>query len=70
MRVSSKLISERNNLVKINYMFSGFKTFNLFLNNMQSLNGIKITMKPPPHPCRIGMHISTSLKEYEHFVVK
>ena len=25
-------------------------------------------MRPPAVPCKVGVHINTSIKEYEHFV--
>lgn len=50
-------------------MFSGFRNVNLFLSKFENFNGIRIVMKPPQHPVKLGMYLRTGMKEYEHFVV-
>ena len=51
-------------------MFSGFKCMYLFKKEFYMYNGIRITMRPPTHPCKLGLHIKISIgSEYEHFAV-
>ena len=49
-------------------MFSGFQCLNLVQRNFDWFNGFRITMRRPEHPCKFGVHINTSVAEYEHFV--
>ena len=50
-------------------MFSGFKHFHLFKKDFDSYNGIRIVMKPPRYPCKLGIHIKVSMgNEHELFV--
>ena len=59
---------ERNNLLPIDYLFLGFKSTSLFQSSFLYFNGLRILMKPPMHPCKLGLHIEVNFKEYEHYV--
>lgn len=61
---------ERDNLVPLDYMFFGFKSVSLFQTNFMYFNGIRIVMKPPMHPCKLGLYLNVNLKEYEHYTVR
>jgi hypothetical protein len=69
VRLQGKFLKERNNLLPIDYMFFGFKSLGLFQNNFLYFNGLRIVMKPPQHPCKLGLYISVNIKEYEHYTV-
>ena len=60
---------ESNNLLPIDYMFMGFKSLNLYHSNFLYFNSLRVTMRPPPHPCKLGLFIKVNIKEYEHYVV-
>lgn len=70
MRVTGKHVRERNNLLPIDYMFFGFRSLSLFQASFQYFNGLRIVMKPPSYPCKLGIYVQVSLKEYEHYVVR
>lgn len=70
VRVEGKLIKERNNLVPMDHMFFGFRSLSMFQNNFMYFNGIRILMKPPMHPCKLGLYLNVTVKEYEHFTVR
>jgi hypothetical protein len=52
----------------IDYMFGGFSSINLVTKDFDYFNGFRITMRQPEYPCKLGVFLSTNLKEYEHFV--
>jgi len=70
VRIQGKLIRERNNLLPIDYMFFGFKSLSLFQSNFLYFNGLRIIMKPPSHPSKLGVYIEVNVKEYEHYTVR
>jgi hypothetical protein len=49
-------------------MFAGFTNKHLFISNISDFNSIRITMKPPMYPAKLGMFLAVSIREYEHFV--
>lgn len=50
-------------------MFFGFKSLSLFQGNFLYFNGLRIVMKPPSHPSKLGVYIEVNVKEYEHYTV-
>ena len=51
-------------------MFSGFQNNYLIKKEFEYFNGLRVTMKPPMHPCKVGLHIQVSMgNEHELFVV-
>ena len=39
------------------------------MKQFDNLNGLRITMKPPKYPCKVGLHINVSFgNEYELYV--
>ena len=50
-------------------MFFGFKSLSLFQSNFLYFNGLRIVMKPPSHPSKLGVYIEVNVKEYEHYTV-
>ena len=50
-------------------MFSGFKHEHLFKKEFDTYNGLRITMKPPMYPCKVGLHLKVAFgSEHELFV--
>ena len=64
-----KHVRERNNLLPIDYMFFGFRSLSLLQGTFMYFNGLRITMKPPSYPCKLGIYVQVSVKEYEHYTV-
>ena len=70
VRVRGSHVRERNNLLPIDYMFFGFRSLSLLQGTFMYFNGLRITMKPPSYPCKLGIYVQVSVKEYEHFTVR
>lgn len=52
-----------------NILFSGFQNLYLIKQEFDHFNGMRITMRPPMHPCKVGIHLRVSIgNEHEHFV--
>jgi len=66
--MKSNFKPDNTGLVKINYMFCGFRCINLIQKNFEYFNGFRVVMRRPTHPMKLGVYIQTSLREYEHFV--
>ena len=50
-------------------MFCGFQNVYLHKSEYDMFNGLRIKMKPPQYPCKLGLHIKVSIgNEYELFV--
>ena len=69
VRIEGKFKRESNNLLPIDYMYFGFKSIDLFISNFMYFNGLRIIMKPPCHPCKLGLYLGVNFKEYEHYTV-
>ena len=69
MRIKSKLVKERNDLLPIDYLFSGFKSTHLAKYEYNDFNGVRITMRPPAHPVKLGIIFIVSFREAEKFSV-
>ena len=69
VRIEGRLVKERNDLLPIDYLFFGFRSLSLFQTEFMYFNGLRITMKPPSHPCKLGLYLATNFKEYEHYTV-
>ena len=69
LRVQAKFLRERQGLEKHNdVMFCGFQNLYLLKQEYDMYNGIRIIMKPPMYPCKIGLHIKMSMgNEHECF---
>ena len=70
VRLRGRLRKEPHNLTQVDHMFVGFKCLDLIKQSFENFNGVRITMKPPAHPCKVGLHVQTSFKEFELFVVR
>jgi hypothetical protein len=66
--MKSEFKPDSTGLLQIDYMFCGFRCLNLIQKNYEYFNGFRIQMRQPKHPVKFGVYVSTSLKEYEHFV--
>ena len=62
------LKQDRSGLLPIDYMFCGFHCTDLVRKEFNYFNGIRVLMRKPTHPCKIGVYINTALSEYEYFV--
>ena len=51
-------------------VLGGFKSLSLFQSNFLYFNGLRIIMKPPTHPSKLGVYIEVNVKEYEHYTVR
>ena len=50
-------------------MFCGFQNLYLVKNEFDNYNGIRVRMRPPMYPCKIGLHIKVSIgNEHELFM--
>ena len=50
-------------------MFSGFECQQLFKHEFDNYNGIRVTMRQPPYPCKLGLHIKVSIgNEHELYM--
>mmetsp|Transcript_6827 Transcript_6827/g.11523 ORF Transcript_6827/g.11523 Transcript_6827/m.11523 type:complete len:155 (-) Transcript_6827:318-782(-) len=62
VRLKSRLIRERQGLVlPTNLMFSGFEHNDMFKREFYMFNGIRVTMRPPEYPCKVGLHIKMNI---------
>jgi hypothetical protein len=70
VRVKAKFIRERTGLqLPTNILFCGFQNIYLIKQEFDHYNGIRITMRPPKHPCKVGIHLKVSIaNEHELFV--
>ena len=51
-------------------MFSGLAHNYLMKQEYDDFNGIRVTMRPPMHPCKLGVHLKVSIgNDHELFVV-
>jgi hypothetical protein len=71
LSVMTKFVKDKQGLVlPFDAMFGGFKCMHLFKREYYMYNGIRVTMRPPMHPCKVGIHIKMGISsDYEHFVV-
>ena len=67
LRMQSHFIRERESLhLQNDVMFSGWENNYLLKQEFDMFNGMRITMRPPPYPCKVGLHIKMSIgNEYE-----
>ena len=50
-------------------LFGGFKHMHLFKKEFYLYNGLRVTMRPPSYPIKLGLHIKVNFgSEYELFV--
>lgn len=71
VRLNARFIREKQGLVMpTNTMFSGFQNNYLLKREYELFNGIRVTMKPPMYPCKIGLHLKVNIgNEFELFSV-
>eukprot|EP00347_Sterkiella_histriomuscorum_P022452 403338435 len=67
LRVTGKLQRESSNLLRIDYMFLGFKQFQMITSKYDYYNGVRIVMKPPMQPAKLGLVIQSTFREFEHY---
>jgi len=48
-------------------MFCGFQCQNLSLVQFENWNGLRLTMRKPVYPCKVGLILRTGLNEYDHY---
>jgi hypothetical protein len=70
LKVEARLKKDTQGLeLPFDAMFGGFQCFHLSKKEYYMYNGLRITMKPPTHPCKVGIHLKVNFgSEYEHFV--
>ncbi|CDW79505.1 UNKNOWN [Stylonychia lemnae] len=44
------------------------QTIQMANTQFDNFNGIRITMRPPSHPAKLGLYINVSFREYEHYI--
>lgn len=69
LRMGAKFIREKQGLeIENNVMFCGFQNNWIPKNTFDCFNGFRVTMKPPPYPCKFGVHLKVGLhNDYEPF---
>ena len=68
LNIEAKFRKDRSGLLHIDYMFSGLECLSLVKSHFDYYNGFRITMRPPVYPCKLGVHVNTSIREFEHFI--
>ena len=71
LRLKAKFVKEKQGFQLENTtMFCGFQNNYLIKKEFEYFNGIRVTMKPPIYPCKVGLHIQITMgNEHELFVV-
>jgi len=67
LKMKGQLRRERSDLLPIDYMFAGFKCQDLVQHKFTYFNGFRVTMRPPALPCRFGIVIEHSLRNFDYF---
>ena len=70
IRLQSKFVRDTSGLhLPTNMMFSGIQNCFLCKHYYSHMNGIRVTMRPPSYPTKIGLNIKVAMgQEFEHYV--
>ena len=70
LRVRTKFVRENLGFeLPDKLLFCGFQNNYMVKQEYDGFNGLKITMRPPPYPCKVGLHVRVSIgNEHEEYV--